>query len=55
MAQCLRWGETTDKHFYRDIKSIVREIVLNCKVTKVNIWEVIMTFNKKGDIQMING
>ena len=50
MAQCLRWGETTDKHFYRDIKSIVREIVLNCKVTKVNIWEVIMTFNKKGDI-----
>ena len=33
---------------------IVREIIMNTKVTKVNIWEVIMTFTKKGDIQMIN-
>ena len=50
----MKWGETTDKSFYKDIKSIVKEILLNCKVTKVNIWEVIMTFNKKGDIKMIN-
>ena len=54
MAQCLKWGETTDKSFYKDIKSIVREILLNSKEAKVNIWEVIMTFNKKGDILMIN-
>jgi hypothetical protein len=54
MAQCLKWGETTDKKFYKDIKTIVREILLNCKETKVNIWEVIMTFTKKGDINMIN-
>ena len=31
----------------------MKEIVLNCKVTKVNIWETILTLRKKGDILMI--
>lgn len=55
MAQCLKFGETTNLKFYKNIRLIVREIVLNCQPTKVNIWEVIMTFNKKGDIFMIDG
>ena len=40
--------------YLRDIRSIIREIVLGTKETKVNIWETIMTFRKKGDILMID-
>ena len=39
--------------YLKDIRTIIREIVLNTKVTKVNIWETIMTFRKKGDLLMI--
>ena len=40
--------------YTKDIRSIIREIVLNTKVTKVNIWETILTFRKKGDCLMID-
>ena len=39
--------------YLKDIRSIIREIVVNSKVAKVNIWETILTFRKKGDILMI--
>ena len=39
--------------YLRDLRSIIKEIVLNTKVTKVNIWETIMTLRKKGDVLMV--
>lgn len=53
MAQTLKWGATTNMAYLKDIRSIIREIVLHTKVTKVNIWETILTFRKKGDCLMI--
>ena len=53
MAQTLKWGATAAMKYAQDIRSIIREIVLNTKVTKVNIWETILTFRKKGDCLMI--
>jgi len=53
MAQTLKWGATTSMKYLNDIRSIMKEIVLNTKETKVNIWETIMTFRKKGDCLMI--
>lgn len=53
MAQTLKWGATTNMKYLKDIRSIIREIVMNTKVTKVNIWETILTFRKKGDCLMI--
>ena len=53
MAQTLKWGATTSMKYLRDLRSIIKEIVLNTKVTKVNIWETIMTLRKKGDILMV--
>ena len=53
MSQTLKWGATTAMKYLKDIRSIIREIVLNSKVSKVNIWETILTFRKKGDVLMI--
>lgn len=53
MSQTLKWGATTNMKYLKDIRSIIKEIVLNSKVTKVNIWETILTFRKKGDCLMI--
>ena len=55
MAQTLKWGATTAMKYLKDIRSIIREIVLNTKVTKVNIWETILTLRKRGDVLMIGG
>ena len=54
MAQTLKWGATTAMKYLKSIRSIIREIVLNTKTTKVNIWETILTFRKKGDCLMID-
>ena len=53
MSQTLKWGATTSEKYLKNIHSIIKEIVLHTKVTKVNIWEVIMTFRSKGDVLMI--
>ena len=53
MAQTLKWGATTSMKYLRDIRTIIKEIVLNTKDAKVNIWETILTFRKKGDCLMI--
>lgn len=53
MAQTLKWGATTAMKYLKDIRSIIREIVVNSTITKVNIWETILTFRKKGDVLMI--
>jgi len=53
MAQTLKWGATTAEKYLKDIRSIIREIVLHTKVTQVNIWETIMTFRTRGDCLMI--
>jgi hypothetical protein len=53
MAQTLKWGATSAEKYLKDIRSIIREIVLHTKVVQVNIWETIMTFRTKGDCLMI--
>ena len=53
MAQTLNWGPDTSMRYLQNLRAIMKEIVLNCKVTKVNIWETILTLRKKGDILMI--
>ena len=53
MAQTLKWGADTSMKYLRDLRTIMKEIVLNTKVTKVNIWETIMTLRKKGDVLMV--
>ena len=53
MSQTLKWGATTSEKYLGDLRSIIKEIVLHSKPTKVNIWEVIMTFRSKGDVLMI--
>lgn len=54
MAQTLQWGADTSMKYLKDLRTIIKEIVLNTKVTKVNIWETIMTLRKKGDVLMID-
>ena len=39
--------------YLKDIRSIIREIVLNTKISKVNIWETILKLRKRGDVLMI--
>ena len=46
----LGWGGDTSERHLRDMRSIVKEICLNSTETKVNIWQVEMTFRKKGDV-----
>ena len=53
MAQTLKWGTTSNHKYLKDIRSIIKEIVLNTKLTKVNIWETLMTFRTRGDCLMI--
>mmetsp|Transcript_953 Transcript_953/g.1485 ORF Transcript_953/g.1485 Transcript_953/m.1485 type:complete len:121 (-) Transcript_953:1231-1593(-) len=53
MAQTLKWGADTSMRYLRDLRTIMKEIVLNTKVTKVNIWETILTLRKKGDVLMV--
>ena len=46
----LGWGGDTSGRHLRDMRSIVKEVCLNSVETKVNIWQVEMTFRKKGDV-----
>ena len=54
MAQTLNWGATMKEDYLIDIQTIVKEIVLNTRMKKVNIWETVMTFRKQGDCLMVD-
>jgi diacylglycerol kinase (ATP) len=53
MAQAQNWGKDTSPDYLQTMRAIVQEICLNSYETKLNMWDVICTFRKRGDLYKI--